>query len=164
MVIIGNDIGLNNNAIVVCTHHEGKLTVIDKYYVNLSKYKSEGYKLQQLYQQYLDVFSKYVNPVIVYEHPVMKGNVGAMLNGVVSLLKMSSYQSYGEECTIIPVSPKTLKLKITGSGLANKKDILFSVRKLIDEDKIDCNLFSAPDFKNDHLIDSLGCCYYGFRI
>jgi hypothetical protein len=82
MVIIGNDIGLNNNAIVVCTHHEGKLTVIDKYYVNLSKYKSEGYKLQQLYQQYLDVFSKYVNPVIVYEHPVMKGKFDKVLPGI----------------------------------------------------------------------------------
>jgi len=39
--------------------------------------------------------------------------------------------------------------------------MLFYMQELIKQDKINCSFFSVKDFKNDHLIDALACCYYG---
>lgn len=42
--------------------------------------------------------------------------------------------------------------------------MLFSMKELIEQGKIDCSFFSAQDFKNDHLIDALACCYHYTKI
>jgi Holliday junction resolvasome RuvABC endonuclease subunit len=164
MIIIGNDIGLNTNAIVVYRTEKNKLKLDNKYFKNLSSLKSEGAKFKHLYNQYLEIFDNYKSEdiLIVYEQPIMQGKTGGLLNGTVALLKMAINVSLNDKCKIIPVSPKTLKKTITTSGIANKKDM----RYWLEQKEINENLnfgFTDKDWNNDHLVDALACCYYGVK-
>jgi len=143
MITIGNDIGLNTNAIVVCEiideiteGTENKLKIIDYYFQDLSKKElkrqiSDGNKFKILDDQYKKIFNTYskYDLIYCYEKPIMNGKVGGDLNGVVALLKMNLYEFKVPEDRIIPVNPQTLKKDITGYGNCVKKDMLFNIKQ-----------------------------------
>lgn len=151
MYYVGVDIGINNNA---CVTINDQLEVVKYQHQDLSKVKDickKLYQLDTLINLYLMEY-KTDDHLIVYEHPVMRGKVGANLNAVVGLLRKNVYSVFEDNYNLKAVSPNTLKKFITGSGVANKKDMLHHIKQKI----------SIPfSTSNDHLVDALCCAYYG---
>lgn len=148
-MFLGVDIGFNNNAIVVL---DNDLNLVDCVYKNLSRMKSEEEKFAYLYTQFTAALGTHEG-LVVYENPVMRGRTGALLAGVVGLLKAASFNT---KLKLQAVSPKALKKYITGSGIATKDGMKHHIQKKLDVD--------YTKLKNDHLIDALCCAYYGHGI
>lgn len=67
------------------------------------------------------------------ELPVLVGLNGANLSKVIGLVELECYL---KQITYRTISPKSMKLKLTGSGNASKEEVRFWVAKQVDVSKI----------------------------
>lgn len=84
------------------------------------------------------------------ELPVLVGLNGANLNKVVGLVELECYLN---QITYRTISPKSMKLRLTGKGNASKDDVRFWVAKEIDVSKIPKKELDTIDAIGLYLVD-----------
>jgi Holliday junction resolvasome RuvABC endonuclease subunit len=96
------------------------------------------------------VFEYKINDCLV-ELPVLVGLNGANLSKVVGLVELECYL---KQITYRTISPKSMKLKLTGSGNASKDEVRFWVAKQVDVSKIPNKELDTIDAIALFLVDS----------
>jgi Holliday junction resolvasome RuvABC endonuclease subunit len=95
--------------------------------------QDNGERLASIYQYLSSLILTYKIKDCLIELPVLAGVNGSNLSKVVGLVEMLCYlHSIKYRC----ISPKSMKLQLTGKGSASKDDVRFWVSKEIDVSKI----------------------------
>ena len=144
------DVGYNTGGFsVVDFNDEGQLDLL--YCENIIT-KSKGFtdKLVEYSLHFEQLLNKYSPSVFVYEEPIMKGQVGARLNQVIGVVRCLAKKRDLIEKSYTPTEMKKI---VTGSGTADKDDVIVAVQKIFPS-----RIFL--DVEN-HAADSLGLlwCY-----
>ena len=84
------------------------------------------------------------------ELPVLVGLNGANLNKVVGLVELECFIN---QITYRAISPKSMKLQLTGKGNASKDDVRFWVAKEVDVSKIPLKDLDTIDAIGLYLVD-----------
>lgn len=149
--VISWDVGYNTGGFsVVDFDDKGHLDLL--YCENILT-KSKGFtdKLVEYSLHFEGLLRKYKPSVLVYEEPIMKGLVGAKLNQVIGVVRCLAKKEAMEEKSYTPTEMKKI---VTGSGSADKNDVIKAVQKE----------FSGRCFlkEENHAADSLGLflCYF----
>lgn len=95
------------------------------------------------------IFEYKINDCLV-ELPVLVGLNGANLSKVIGLVELECYL---KQITYRTISPKSMKLKLTGSGNASKDEVRFWVAKQIDVSKIPNKELDTIDAIALYLVD-----------
>lgn len=114
--------------------------------------KSKGFtdKLVEYSLHFEQLLNKYSPSVFVYEEPIMKGQVGAKLNQVIGVMRcLAKKQNLIEKS----YTPTEMKKIVSGSGKAEKDEIIAAVQKVFPN-----RVFTKDE---NHAADSLGLflCY-----
>lgn len=128
--IISWDVGYNTGGFsIVDFNLEGQLDLL--YCENIIT-KSKGFteKLVEYSLHFSSLLKKYAPSVFVYEDPVMRGEVGAKLNQVIGVVRCLAKE---KNLTEQKYNPTEMKKIITGSGKAEKEDIIKAVQKVFDK-------------------------------
>lgn len=97
-----------------------------------------------------NIISEYEVKDCLIELPVLAGLNGANLNKVVGIVELECYLN---QVTYRTISPKSMKLKLTGKGNASKDDVRFWVAKQIDVIKISKRELDTIDAIGLYLVD-----------
>ena len=148
--VLSWDVGYNTGGFsVVDFNTEGQLNLL--YCENIIT-KNKGFtdKLVEYSLHFEKLLIKYKPTVFVYEEPIMKGKVGARLNQVIGVIRCLAKKENLIEKSYTPTEMKKI---VTGSGNAEKKDIIKAVQKVFPN-----RVFLEEE---NHAADSLGLflCY-----
>jgi len=95
--------------------------------------QDNGERLDSIYKYLSSLILTYEIKDCLIELPVLAGINGSNLSKVVGLVEMLCYlHSIKYRC----ISPKSMKLQLTGKGTASKEEVRFWVAKEIDVSKI----------------------------
>lgn len=95
--------------------------------------QDNGERLDSIYKYLSNLFLVHEIKDCLIELPVLAGVNGSNLSKVVGLIEMLCYiHSAKYRC----ISPKSMKLQLTGKGNASKDDVRFWVAKEVDVSKI----------------------------
>lgn len=95
--------------------------------------QDNGERLDSIYKYLSNLFLVHEIKDCLIELPVLAGVNGSNLSKVVGLVEMLCYLYFAKyRC----ISPKSMKLQLTGKGNASKDDVRFWVAKYVDVSKI----------------------------
>jgi len=117
---LGYAISINNELVKYGTFHT-------------SPKQCNGERLHSIRTFLANLLFKYKINDCLIELPVLAGLNGANLSKVVGLVEL---ECWTKQITYRTISPKSMKLKLTGSGNASKGEVRFWVAKEIDISKI----------------------------
>lgn len=95
-------------------------------------------------------FEHNINDCLV-ELPVLAGNNGSNLSKVVGLVEMECFVT---QANYRAISPKSMKMQLTGKGNASKDDIRFYVAKYLDVSKIPKKELDTIDALGLYIVDN----------
>ena len=97
-----------------------------------------------------NIIFKYKIKDCLIELPVLAGLNGSNLNKVVGLVELECFIN---QITYRTISPKSMKLQLTGKGNASKDDVRFWVAKQVDVSKIPLKDLDTIDAIGLYLVD-----------
>lgn len=109
-----------------------------------------GERLSSIRDFLSSVISEYGIKDCLIELPVLAGLNGANLNKVVGIVELECYLN---QITYRTISPKSMKLQLTGKGNASKDDVRFWVAKEIDVSRIPKKELDTIDAIGLYLVD-----------
>lgn len=112
--------------------------------------QDNGERLDSIYKYLSNLFLVYEIKDCLVELPVLAGVNGSNLSKVVGLIEMLCYLHSAKYRAI---SPKSMKLQLTGKGNASKDDVRFWVAKEIDVSKIPKKELDTIDAIGLYLVD-----------
>jgi len=113
--------------------------------------ESNGERLNSIKVFLSNLFSEYKIEDCLVELPVLAGLNGSNLSKVVGIVELECYLFNSNYRTI---SPKTMKLRLTGKGNASKDEVRFWVAKKIDVSKIPKKELDTIDAIGLYLVDT----------
>ena len=127
---------------------EGRLVSYSTYHT--SPKQDNGERLDSIYKYISNLFLVHDIQDCLIELPVLAGVNGSNLAKVVGLIEMLCYLSSAKyRC----ISPKSMKLQLTGKGNASKDDVRYWVAKEIDVSNIPKKELDTIDAIGLYLVD-----------
>lgn len=146
---LGLYIDLGFGRFAYCLANTGNKKILLYHCIETDKDKLIEDRIYDIYNQLEMLYKQYSYEIICIEEPCFNGENGAKLNRVLGML----YVLIGKyNLKYLTYNPKTMKKMVTGTGNANKKDVLFHVQKYFP---------LVPNTLVDDIIDSIGIyiCY-----
>lgn len=155
MIIIGIDPGLATVGFGVIRNEMGRISPVSYGCIRTSSEKQNPERLMEIYDGINELFEKYSPSAVAVEKLFFTNNITSAM-GVSEARGVIFLAAQQKNIPVTEYTPKQVKQAITGSGLADKKQMQEMIKRLLDLDEI-----PKPDDAADGL--SIALCYINFN-